>query len=80
MIAATIGSIFVDRKNPSAFDVPLTGASDSAYAAGTPKSSTKAVDRIVTNAEFDRYGRNPPLRTLPSCSNVGVKNSFGGSV
>src|SRR5690606_12982628 len=54
MIAATIGSIFVDRKNPSALDVCLIGASESAYAAGTPSSSTSSVETTVTNAEFAR--------------------------
>ena len=53
MIAATIGSIFVERKKPSAFDVFFTGASDSAYAAGMPSSSTSSVESTVTNAEFD---------------------------
>ncbi len=68
------------RSGPPRSSRAAPGASNSAYAAGTPKSSTKAVDRTVTNAEFDRYGRNPPLRTLPSCSNVGVRTASAGTV
>ncbi len=80
MIAATIGSIFVDRKNPSTFSVRLIGASDNAYAAGMPSRSTNTVESTVTNAELARYGRKPRSTTPANCSQVGVNTTDGGSV
>src|SRR4051794_28198812 len=58
-IAATTGSIFVLMKKNNASDVFRTGRSDSANAAGTPRSSTRIVDTAVANTEFNIAGPMP---------------------
>ena len=80
MIAATIGSILVLMKKNSASLVLRTGRSDSANAAGTPRSSTRIVDTIVANKEFNRGVAIPASKTSRNCCSVGSKKKVGGFV
>ena len=79
-IAATTGSILVLMKKNRASEVLRTGRSDSANAAGTPRSSTRIVDIAVANTEFSIAGPMPWSKTAEYWSSVGAKNSFGGLV
>src|SRR5215469_2515052 len=78
-IAATIGSIFVDMKKNSASRQPLTERTDSAYAAGSPSSSTRIVEPTVAIAECSMYGPMP-LNTSRNSASVGLNVNLGGHV
>src|SRR6476469_9345617 len=78
-IAPATGSIFVEMKKNSESFQPCTGAIDSAYAAGRPNSSTRAVDTTTTMTECSKYGM-PFVHALEKLSSVGLKMNVGGSV
>ncbi|SLA09647.1 Uncharacterised protein [Mycobacteroides abscessus subsp. abscessus] len=80
MIAATMGSIFVLMKKNRASLVLRTGRSDSAKAAGTPRSNTRIVETTVAHNEFSSGVPIPASNTLRNCCRVGVKKKVGGLV
>src|SRR6476661_1617692 len=78
-IAPATGSIFVEmKKNRESFQ-PRTGAIDRAYAAGSPRSRTSAVDTTTTMTECSKYG-TPLDQAREKFSKVGLKMNVGGSV
>ena len=79
-MAATTGSILVEMKKNRTSWVFSTGRSDTANAAGVPRTSTRIVEIAVAPSEFARYGPMPASNTARNCSSVGVKNRVGGSV
>src|SRR5690606_6747478 len=78
-MTATTGSILVEMKKNSTSLTFSTGRIDSAYAAGTPSSSTSSVDTPVAMAELATYVPLPPSITARNWSSVGAKNHVGGS-
>src|ERR1700685_1483897 len=78
-IAATIGSILVEMKKNSPSRQCLTGCTDSAYAAGTPRTSTTMVEPAVAMTEWARNGPMP-AKTSRNSARVGLKVNLGGQV
>src|SRR5258708_20988790 len=78
-IAATMGSIFVERKKTRRSRQRLTGYTDKAYAAGTASTSTRIVEPRVANGEWVRNGPIFAKAELNSDS-VGLKANRGGHV
>src|ERR1700749_1285803 len=78
-IAATIGSILVEMKKNRPSRQRGTGCTDSAYAAGTPSSSTRTVETVVAISEWVTYGPQPE-NTNRNSDSVGLKTNLGGQV
>src|SRR5258708_738266 len=78
-IAATIGSILVEMKKNSPSCHRFTGRTDSPYAAGSARISTRAVETSVAIAGWVIYGPMP-LNTIRNSDSVGLKVNFGGHV
>jgi len=64
------------KKNRTSW-VFFTGRSETANAAGIPRSSTNTVENTVAITEFTRYGPTPAAKTPSYCSSVGSKMIFG---
>src|SRR5580692_9181209 len=78
-ITATIGSILVEMKKNRPSRQCGTGCTDSAYAAGTPSSSTSRVETVVAISEWVTNGPQPE-KTRRNCASVGEKTNLGGQV
>src|SRR6266568_562826 len=78
-ITATIGSILVEMKKNRPSRQCGTGCTDSAYAAGTPSSSTRTVETVVAISDWVTYGP-PAEKTRRNCARVGEKTNLGGHV
>src|ERR1700745_1922042 len=78
-ITATIGSILVEMKKNRPSRQRGTGCTDSAYAAGTPSSSTRTVETVVAISEWVPHGPQPE-NTSRNSDSVGLKTNLGGQV
>src|ERR1035438_3469533 len=78
MMAATPGSILVDRTKNITSRHRLTGRTDRLYAAGRARIRTAAVETRVVKSECSSGGPIPPLKTWLNSLRVGWKTIWGG--
>src|ERR1700682_4925268 len=67
-------------KKNSTSCVRLTGLMASAYAAGSPRTSTSTVDMMLAMAELMKNGGKPPDSTCWNSARVGTKRMVGGEL